>query len=130
MLARLRIGTLVRVVFWLLVGFDLIMTIDGSIWWLGTLAALGYLVVRWSSSAMSAYQIQVTPNAMVGCSESAAVFGRVAMIPLGSAGAGVLLEFVGRGATTLEFAVTMAPAAMIASLSRPLTSIPRTVTGS
>jgi hypothetical protein len=103
------------------------MTIDSSIWWLGPFVAFGYLVVRWSNSAMSAYQVQVTPNAMVGRSESAAAFGRVAMIPLGSAGAGVLLEFIGRGPTTLVFSATMAIAAIIATVSKPLTSIPRTV---
>jgi MFS family permease len=126
-LTRLRIGTLVRVVFWLLVGFDLIMIIDGSIWWLGTFVALGYLVVQSSNSAMSAYQIHATPHAMLGRSESAAAFGRVAMIPLGSASAGVLLEFIGRVPTTLVFSTTMAVAAIIASLSRPVTSIPRAI---
>jgi hypothetical protein len=126
LLTRVRVGTLVRLVFWSLVAFDLIMIIDGSIWWLGPCVGLGYLVVRSSNSAMAAYQIHVTPNAMIGRSESAAAFGRVAMIPLGSASAGILLEFIGRVPTTLIFSMTMAVAAIVASLSRPVTSIPRT----
>lgn len=116
MLARLRVGTLVRVVFWLLVCFDLIMIIDGSIWWLDAFMALGYLLVPASNSAMSAYQTRATPDAMLGRAEAAA-FGRVAMIPLGSAGAGALLELAGRIPTTLVLAATMTVAATIASLS-------------
>jgi len=126
-LARLRVGAIVQIVFWLLVGFDLIMTLDGSIWWLGALAALGYLVVRPSNTAMSAYQVHVTPNAMLGRSEAAAGFGRVVMIPFGAAGAGGLLEYIGRVPTTLVFTAVMTVAAILASLSRPVTSIPKTI---
>jgi MFS family permease len=126
-LARLRVGTLVRAVFWLLVCLDLIMMIDGSIWWLGAFVAAGYLLVPVSNSAMSAYQVRATPDAMLGRTEAAAAFGRVAMIPLGSAGAGALLQVAGRVPTTLVLASTMAIAATIATLSRPITSIPAPV---
>lgn len=125
-LARIRVGTVVPAVFWLLVGFDLLMALSNSIWWLGALAALTYLVVRPSNTAMSAYQVHVTPNAMLGRSEAAAGFGRVVMIPIGAAGAGALLEWIGRVPTTLVFAAAMALAATLASGSRPVTSIPRT----
>ena len=125
-LRRAAVGAIVRTVFWLLAGFELSLTLHASIWWLGLFVALGYLVVGPSNTAMSAYQVHVTPPTMLGRSEAAASFGRVVMIPIGSAAAGLLLEAVGRVPTTLVFAVTMGLAATIATLSRPLRSTPKT----
>ncbi|HVX45317.1 MAG TPA: MFS transporter [Mycobacteriales bacterium] len=125
-LGRVRVGAVVPVVFWLLVAFDLAMTISRSIWWLGGFVALTYLVVRPSNTAMSAYQVHVTPDEMLGRSEAAAGFGRVVMIPLGSAGAGILLEYMGRIPAMLIFAAAMAVAAGLATVSRPVIAIPRT----
>lgn len=115
----------VRAVYWLLVVLQLLMCLHLSIWWLAALVALSYLIVRPSNTAMSSYQVHVTPDAMMGRSEAAASFGRIVMIPFGSAAAGVLLEQVGRIPTLLIFAFAMAVAAAIASLSRSIGSTPR-----
>ncbi|MBE1609941.1 MFS transporter [Actinopolymorpha pittospori] len=125
-LRRATVGAIVRSVFWLLAGFQLFLTLHASIWWLGLFVALGYLVVGPSNTAMSAYQVHVTPPTMLGRSEAAASFGRVVMIPIGSSFAGVLLEAVGRVPTTLVFAAVMGVAATIATFSRPLRSTPKT----
>lgn len=125
-LSRFRIGTAVRLALWAFAVATLLAVLHSSIWWMGACIALANLLVPSYNTAMSAYEIHVTPQAMLGRSSAATSFGRIVMIPLGSAVAGILVQATGRIPSLTIFAALMAVAAAMATLSKPIAATPKT----
>lgn len=125
-LARFRIGSAVQLAFWVFVLTELLAVFQGSIWWMGACIAAANLVVPTSNTAMSAFEMHVTPQALLGRSGAATSFGRIVMIPIGSAVAGILVQSVGRAPALIVFAALMAVAAVMATVSKPITAVPKT----
>ena len=78
------------------------------------------------NAGMGAFMMHITPDAMQGRSGSAAGFVSMAMIPLATGAAGVLLEQVGRTGALLVYVVVLGLAGALVSLSRHIRAIPRT----
>lgn len=125
-LAGVRIGTAVRLALWAFAATVLLAVCHGSIWWMGACLMVANLIVPSYNTAMSAYEMHVTPQRMLGRSGAATSFGRIVMIPLGSAAAGILVQATGRVPSLIAFAAVMAIAAITATLSKPIARTPKT----
>ncbi|WP_194784884.1 MFS transporter [Actinomyces haliotis] len=123
-LQRARIGTITRAGFAAVGLVGCLLAVRISIWWIGAMMCLAVLCVAPVNAGMGAYTMRITPDEMQGRSGSASAFVSLAMIPLGTAGAGLLLEHLGARPAMAAFAVILVLGAVWTVLSRPIASIP------
>lgn len=97
-----------------------------SVWWVGAVLALAEVAIVPLNAGMGAYRVHVTPDVMQGRSLSAAQFLSQAMMPVASAGAGFLLEALGRVPAMIVFALALSAGAAACVASRPIRSMPAT----
>lgn len=123
-LQRARIGTITRAGFAAVGLVGCLLAVRISIWWIGAMMCLAVLCVAPVNAGMGAYTMRTTPDEMQGRSGSASAFVSLAMMPLGTAGAGLLLEHLGARPAMAAFAVILVLGAVWTVLSRPIASIP------
>lgn len=125
-LKRVPVGVAAVAVIWLDAALLALMPLSGSPWWVGLLFCATVLTLPTINAGMGAFMMHITPDAMQGRSGSAAGFVSMAMIPLATGAAGVLLEQVGRTGALLVYVVVLGLAGALVSLSRHIRAIPRT----
>ena len=91
-LKRVPVGVAAVAVIWLDAALLALMPLSGSPWWVGLLFCATVLTLPTINAGMGAFMMHITPDAMQGRSGSAAGFVSMAMIPLATGAAGVLLE--------------------------------------
>lgn len=123
-LKRTPIGTIARVGFAAVAVTGCLLPVSQSIWWIGGLLCLGVAFIAPVNAGMGAYTMRITPDEMQGRSGSASSFVSMAMMPLGTAAAGLLLEHLGARPAMAAFAVALLAGAAWAVASRAIRSIP------
>lgn len=123
-LRRARIGTIARAGFAAVGVLGCLMAVNLSIWWIGAMLCLGVACVAPVNAGMGAYTMRITPDVMQGRSGSASSFVSMAMMPLATAGGGLLLEHLGARPAMAGFAVVLLMGSAWAVASRAIREIP------
>lgn len=126
MLGRARVGTIAVTAMGALALTAWLLPLHLSLWWVGGVLAFAEIALVPLNAGIGAYRIHVTPDVMQGRSLAAAQFLSLAMMPLANAGAGFLLEGLGRVPAMVVFALALTAGCLGCAASRPIRSMPAT----
>lgn len=125
-LGRARVGTIAVSAMGALALTAWLLPVHLSVWWVGGVLAFAEIALVPLNAGIGAYRIHVTPDVMQGRSLAAAQFLTLAMMPVANAGAGFLLEGLGRVPAMVVFALALTAGCLGCAASRPIRSMPAT----